>query len=182
MGNYNLADIVNYFDYNLSILVDGNIAYVIDDYRLGEEDFDYGIYAHFSVDDLKKGKTDKDLIPDLYADGIFQDIEENILPEYGVRETDIEDICKEPYSDWSEKLKEYGYLEASEHIAKICGIFNGYQYEPMTDEEIDHIRIDRLSYEYENIKAYNEIMEIDTKDIQTITKEKSNKERNIEKE
>lgn len=104
-----------------------NFIYVISSYRLGQEDFDYGIYGKYPIQDFESGSVvDRviDSIPDAFVDEMINDA----ITESGLSE-DLTDEVKQqlydaPLSDWYKILEKSGitsnYSESYVELSKIC--------------------------------------------------------------
>ena len=152
-----VTDIINYASSELSLVKRKSKVYVISDYRLGNEEFDYGIYTEIDEKELTEGKFNADVIPDIFCDDMFNDIREQLTISYNVSDSDVEKLKNIPYSDWYDKLIEFGYTDSdiSPILKDICDIFTGRKnYDPEvvtnkgTQEEKDAIDKYRALWEY----------------------------------
>lgn len=120
--------------------------------HLGDESYDFGIY-----DKCKIGHSSELEIPEIYIEGHFNFLLEDELPNhYGFSETDIEDISDFPYSEWTDKAREFGYTEfADSYNDKICDYLkSSLVLKEFTDEEIQAIKENTSEADIEMIQKY----------------------------
>ena len=125
----------------------GNV-YVIDRYRLGQEDFDYGIFACVSQDAVKHGKFSTENIPDILIDGYFNFLRRDDLPNhYGIPQEVIDRVCDTPYADWYDGFAKFGYTELDD-LKDICEVIRTNRFD---GEEITN---SGTASERQNIESY----------------------------
>lgn len=138
-----IKEAVDNFTSNLYLAVVDDTAYVCDTYRELDSDRDYGIWCSFPVSDLKAGKTNADLIPDIYAD----DNAQSFLYEHGISDELRKELYNHAYCEWADTLRKKGFAELADIIEDDCNVMKpDFQFKPMTDEKINRCR-------YENTYA-----------------------------
>ena len=131
------AQLLNYIDGDLGIAITSDAAYVYDRYRLGERDYDYGIMGKFSIEDLRDGKLDVNLVPDYKIEQLFEDlINDDILQQ--LPDADKDTLVKKPYSEWAEILNEKGYKSAARELGPLCKWLETGTVAQMTSRESAH--------------------------------------------
>lgn len=138
----NIVEAIDSFEGNLYVVVHEDKAYIIDASREGDEEFDYGIWTSIPVEDLKKGQTKEDVIPDICLNGMIDFLIRDDFPnEFGLSEDEIKEIEKHNFCEWDDVLRKMGHKDAANCIEDYCALFNkDAQFKPMTDEEIDAYR------------------------------------------
>lgn len=97
----------------------GNV-FVLDRYRLGREEFDYGICSCISSEDILNGKFSTEDVSDIYIDGYFDFLRRDDLPNhYGIPKEVIDRVCNTPYAGWYEGFSKSGYTELDD-LKDIC--------------------------------------------------------------
>ncbi len=147
MGNCTILQTIESFSDSLYVVVHDNKAYIVDSYRENapecKEQPDYAVWNSFPVEDLKRGQTHKLIIPDIYVNEFFHFLESDDFPNhYKLSDNTILDVTKEFYCDWAYKLRELGYSNVADDIQNACdALIDNSQFKPMTDEEIDKLRV-----------------------------------------
>lgn len=131
-----------------------NYIYVISSYRLGQEEFNYGIYGKYPIQDFESGSVvDRviDSIPDAFIDEMINDA----VTESGLAD-DLTDEVKQqlydaPLCDWYKILEKAGITSYSDSYVELSKIIDG----------VAHCKANTISntpepYELECIKKYNE--------------------------
>lgn len=129
--------------------------YVISSYRLGQEEFDYGIYGKYPIQDFESGSVvDRviDSIPDAFIDDMINDA----VTESGLAD-DLNDEVKQqlydaPLGDWYKILEKAGITSNySESYVELSKIIDG-----VAKCKADTISDIPETDELECIKKYNE--------------------------
>ena len=150
-----IKDLFQQVSSDLSIAKVNDKLYLISDYHLGDENFDYGIY-----DTCKIGDSINLQIPENYIDNKFNFLEHDDMPcHYGMSKEEIETITEEYYCDWADKALELGYKEFYETNKDICNYLKGTLIlDEFTEDELKTFEnVD--SYTLECIKDYEEFIE-----------------------
>ncbi len=118
----NAIEFAETFSHNLRFKQKDDDVYFLDDYHLGDPDYDYGIIDRISKDDFLKGKFDIGSIPDFYINGHFEWLLDDDLPHhYGISQNTIHRLSGADYSDWDLIIKREE--EAVPHdLREICQI------------------------------------------------------------
>ena len=135
-----------------------NIIYAISNYRLGDEEFDYGIYGTINRKDLENGSyVDTGIVPDIFVDAFFTDMQDYVLcEECNIPKDIIHQIASSPYSDWYDELIKLGYNtdNLSKALKPYCDIYKGVSFEAET-VDLDYNQCDSTTKEC--IDLYNEL-------------------------
>ena len=129
--------------------------YLINDYNLGDENFDYGIYDTCKVGDSKNLQ-----IPENYIDNNFIFLEEDDMPcHYGMSKEEIKIITEEYHCDWADKALELGYKGFYNTEKDICNYLKGTLIlDEFTEDELKTFE-NVSDYVLECIKNYEESIE-----------------------
>lgn len=134
-----------------------NKIYVISSYRLGDEEFDYGIYGEYPIRDFESGSKSVvnrviDSIPEGFIDELIQDaleeessFSEKLTPELKKK------LYQEPISNWHTVLEASGFDTTNDvYMAELSKIFDGVlevKPEPVNnvpdDTDIKYIKLYR---------------------------------------
>lgn len=133
-----------------------NKVYVISSYRLGNEEFEYGIYGEYPVADFESGAVIEDVIssiPECFIDDLIKDaLEESPFSEELTPELK-EQLYEEPISDWHTVLEASGF-ESTDTYMELSKIFDGVlAVKPKTVDKVP----DDIEKKY--IKLYRELYE-----------------------
>ena len=129
-------------------------VYILSDYRLEDKNYDYGIYASVSYNELLNGTcSDADVVPEMFIDDFFDFmINDDLSDTYGVSEEDLDQLVNVDYQNWSKELTNKGY-KVPDYFTEICNILNGDAFDP---EEIQN---EGSETDRECIKKYIRITE-----------------------
>ena len=131
-----------------------NKIYVISSYRLGDEEFDYGIYGEYPISDFESGSVvDRviDSIPESFIDDLIKDaLEESPFSEELTPELK-EKLYKEPIGDWHITLEALGF-DSTDTYMELSKIFDGVlEVKPDTVDKVP------TQTDIANIKLYREL-------------------------
>ena len=127
-------------------------VYVLSDYRLEDKNYDYGIYASVSYNDLLNGTcSDSDVVPEMFVDEFFDFLlNDDLSKTYGVSEEDLDKLVNIDEQDWNKELTSKGY-KVPECLAGICSVLAGNAFDP---EEVQN---EGSETDRECIKKYIEL-------------------------
>lgn len=156
-------DIINYFSSNLYFVYNDNFIYLIDNYRLRDEDYNYGICAKLTKNDLLTGNFNIEYIPDIYIDGFFDFLlNEDLQNTYGISKDIIIQLKDVTFSEWDIifKKNKIDFNILPSHIEDICKIMrNEEPISSMSDKEInEYVHIPSI-YEKDQITMYENLNE-----------------------
>lgn len=134
----NANDLINYFSSNLYFATKEDKIYLIDDYRLGDSDYDYGVCSEYSIEDMMLGNFNIDDIPDIYVDGYFEFLlDEDLKATYNVPNDVIKRLSQESYCEWDVIFKRNEITDIPSHLNNVCRIMKcEEEIEGMTQNEI----------------------------------------------
>lgn len=130
-----LTDAIEWFSSELYLVRKDDTIYLMSSYHLGDESYDYGIYATINANDLASGNFNDDVIPDIFVDEFFRFFQDDLIETYNVKEEDAIKLGDLDYRKWYNKLIDLGYdkEELPGILEDVCMIFNGDRnYEPET--------------------------------------------------
>ena len=135
MNNYpiTIKNLINQVSNELFIAKVNDTLYLVSDYHLGDENFEYGIY-----DTCKVGNS-KDLeIPECFINDNFNFLQYDDMPNhYGMSKKEIKMITKHNWCDWADKALELGYKEFYETEKDICNRLKGnLKLDEFSEEEL----------------------------------------------
>ncbi len=169
---FNLAEIINAFEENLYVVVHEDKAYIVDAYHECDKEFDYGVWTSIPVEDLKKGQTKEDVIPNVYLEGMIDFFINDDFPNmFKLSEDEIKEIEKHNFCEWDDALRKMGHEDAANCVEDYCALFkDGAQFKPMTDEEIDAYRTNNEAVLwFEMLKERENGLEMEKTEIGSIT-------------
>ena len=145
-----IKDLFEQVSSELYIAKVNDMLYLISDYHLGDENFDYGIYDSCKVGDSKHLE-----IPEIFISGYFDFLKEDDMPcHYEMSDEEIKIITQECCCYWADKALELGYKEFYETEKDMCNYLKGElildefsEDELKTFENVDN-------YVYECIKNF----------------------------
>lgn len=116
-----IKDLFEQVSSELYIAKVNDMLYLISDYHLGDENFDYGIYDSCKVGDSKHLK-----IPEIFINGYFSFLEDDDMPNhYKMSKNHINIITQDYYCNWADKALELGYKEFYEIEKYMCNYLKG---------------------------------------------------------
>lgn len=151
-----IKDLFKQVSSELFIAKVNDILYLISDYHLGDENFDYGIYDSCKVGDSKHLE-----IPECFINDNFSFLKDDDMPNnYKMSKKHINIITQDYYCNWADKALELGYTEFYETEKDICDYLKGTlildefsEDELKTFENVDNYTLECI----ENFKElYNE--------------------------
>lgn len=162
-------DIINYFSSNLYFVSENNYIYLIDSYRLGNEDYNYGICAKLTKNDLMIGNFNIENVPDIYIDDFFDFLlKDDLQNTYGISIDIVNKLNDVAFSEWDIIFKENNIdlNTLPPYIENICKIMrNEEPISSMSNKEInEYVHIPSI-YEKEQINMYENLNEILEHDI-----------------
>ena len=133
--------------------------YVISSYRLGQEEFDYGIYGKYPIQDFESGSV-VDSVIDSIPDAFIDDMINDAVTESGLAENLTDEVKQQlydaPLSDWYKILEKAGITSNySESYVELSKIIDG-----VANCKADTISAIPEPDELECIKKYNEENEL----------------------
>ena len=148
----NIKDLFEQVSSELFIAKVNDILYLISDYHLGDENFDYGIY-----DSCKVGNSKHLEIPECFINDNFSFLEDDDMPcHYKMPKEHIKIITQEYWCDWADKALELGYTEFYETEKDICNYLKGILILDEFSEDELKIFENVDNYVYECIKNFKE--------------------------
>ena len=135
-----ITDFISILSSNIKIITKNNKMYIIDNYRLGQEDYDFGIYSAHSVDDLKNNELTIDDIPGIYIEG-YADfmLNDDFKNEYDLPPEEITKLSNAPIDKWAAILRK--------DIKNISRVFKRNKFDPLPNGVINAILTAKLSEE-----------------------------------
>ena len=116
-----IKDLFKQVSSELYIAKVNDMLYLISDYHLGDENFDYGIYDSCKVGDSKHLE-----IPEIFINGYFSFLEDDDMPNhYKMSKKHIDIITQDYYCNWTNKALELGYTEFYETEKDMCNYLKG---------------------------------------------------------
>ena len=143
-----ITDFISILSSNIKIITKNNKMYIIDNYRLGQEDYDFGIYSAHSVDDLKNNELTIDDIPGIYIEG-YADfmLNDDFKNEYDLPSEEINKLSDAPIDKWAAILRKDKFKTASNDIKNISRVFKRNKFDPLPNGVINAILTAKLSEE-----------------------------------
>lgn len=134
----NAVGLIEFFSSNLYFVTKDENIYLIDNCRLGDSDYNYGIYDVFSKEDLLSGNFDVSNIPNIYVDDYFEFIlYDELRTKYRVPTYILDNLSQEPYSDWDIELAKNKITSIPMYLDDVCKIMRCEEkVEGMTSEDI----------------------------------------------
>lgn len=136
----NLVDAIENFVDDLQVVVNGDIAFVVDQSGYMTEDENYGVHVVFPASYLKEGRPGTvEFIPEIYVIGKMDFYLKDEFPNfYKLPGKEIEEIRKYGFNVWPDVLRKMGHDDIADDLLDDCNLFNSdAKYEPMTDQELD---------------------------------------------
>ena len=116
-----IKDLFEQVSSELYIAKVNDMLYLISDYHLGDENFDYGIYDSCKVGDSKHLE-----IPEIFINGYFSFLEDDDMSNhYKMSKKHIDIIKQDYYCNWADKALELGYTEFYETEKDMCNYLKG---------------------------------------------------------
>lgn len=161
-------DLLKAFSSNLYFAIKDDIAYVLDSYRLGDVNYNYGIYTEMPVEELKNPTGDEfgyyDVIPDIYFNDTLDFLlREDLEQTYNFPKDVVKELEGMLFGDWAKYLKEnHPDLYENFPFTEYCEFFHGdIHLQGMSEEEIQKIIELTGNYDLKNIekceKQYEEM-------------------------
>lgn len=150
-----LSDLLSYCTGDEFYLVKyGDKIYGLSSYRLGDKEWDYGIYGEYSLQDVEHG-TCKGNIPKIFVESMIEDIEDILPNEYGNTLeincfADLREVIN--HSQYAKEITEI--LENDSLYLDIADIWAGKA--KLKSQNINNIPVP-TEYELECIKKYIEV-------------------------
>ena len=124
----------------LSLHIKNDTCYVIDSYRLGDKNYDYGIYSSFPKDNLLKGEFSPEDIPDMFFDDTFNFLLDD-EPMDNV-DDDIKNVLSEStYSEWADILLKNGYVNEADYLSSLCNWIKTGKVKQETEESLEKYEV-----------------------------------------
>lgn len=143
-----IIDFISILSSNIKIIAKNNKIYIIDDYRLGQKDYDFGIYSAHPVDDLKNNELTIDDMPGIYIEGYADFIlNDDFKNEYDLPSEEINKLRDAPIDKWAAILRKDKFKTASNDIKNISRVFKRNKFDPLSNGIISAILTAGLSEE-----------------------------------
>ena len=157
----NILNAMYMYSSDLYIVKHNDKAYVMDRYREGNEDYDYGVWSSFDFNKLSTNEIGfEEGIPEIHLNGTMDFLlDEDLCLTYGVSKEVVSELRKMPFDKWAIHLKEKGYKDVSVILSSTYGCDVDY-FEPLNDQELKKIKEadgDILDY----IEAYENKLEME---------------------
>lgn len=119
--SYTLSDVLDYFTGGeFYMVIYKNKIFVLSSYRLGDEDFDWGVYDVLDVNSVKRGDTDNfDCIPDIFVDSALDDLTNFVSEDVAF------ELYNSPVDEWYEILEGEDLSSEVESYIDISKLFAG---------------------------------------------------------
>ena len=142
---YTLSDILDFFTGGeFYMVVYKNKIFVLSSYRLGDEDFDWGVYDVLDINSVKNGAVENfDCIPDIFVDSLLDDLSNFVSDDVAF------ELYNSAVDEWYEILEKEGASDEVKDYIDISKVFAGInklQGETVTEKPDD--------YEKECIEKY----------------------------
>ncbi len=141
----NIIDLTQYLSDGLYFIRNNDDVYLVDDYHLGDKEWDYGICAKLSAEEMMDGVFDLDYIPDIFFDDLMDfllwgDLENN----YDVDEDCVEELKETEFCNWDIVLKRRKAADYPLWLNDMCKLLRG-------EEELDSIPEEELLKHCEDV-------------------------------
>lgn len=128
MKKINAKELTEMFPVSVDFTMYKNKVFVIDNYYLWDEGWDYGLWNVLDLDEIEHLELDQ-VLPDIHFVKYFENLfDEGLSADHGWTQKEIDDFynwCNGNYDHADEYLKEHEYTDVYKDVETICKALRG---------------------------------------------------------